>query len=71
MLGAFFLVLAFIGAYRNVVFTRENIERGKEQFRRGSSFLVNGQHRLLIIRDSYTLLHNQPTVAETSFDPDP
>ncbi|XP_073996900.1 scavenger receptor class B member 1-like isoform X2 [Rhodnius prolixus] len=71
VLGAFFLVLAFIGAYRNVVFTRENIERGKEQFRRGSSFLVNGQHRLLIIRDSYTLLHNQPTVAETSFDPDP
>ncbi|KAK9496593.1 hypothetical protein O3M35_013127 [Rhynocoris fuscipes] len=71
VLGAFLIVSAFIKAYRKVVFTRENLELGKAKLRRGSSFFINGQHRLLIIRDSYTLLQDQPTVAETSFDPDP
>ncbi|XP_066990954.2 scavenger receptor class B member 1 [Anabrus simplex] len=63
--GALILIVNFVRAYKNIVFTRENIERGKKTLRRGSSFIINGQHRLLIIRDSYTLLNNIST------DPDP
>ncbi|XP_014280530.1 scavenger receptor class B member 1 isoform X2 [Halyomorpha halys] len=70
--GALMILSIFFRAYRKVVFTRDNIERGKRKIlRRGSSFFVNGQHRLLIIRDSYTLLQNQPEIAETSLIPDP
>jgi hypothetical protein len=67
VLGILILVGVFIKAYKNVVFTRETLEKGKETLRRGSSFIINGQHRLLIIRDSYTLLHN----VNTDPDPDP
>ncbi|XP_075230512.1 scavenger receptor class B member debris buster isoform X2 [Lycorma delicatula] len=61
--GVIILVSVFVQAYKNIVFTRENIERGKQKFRRGSNFIVNGQHRLMIVRDSYTLLHNTSTEA--------
>lgn len=63
--GVLILVTMFVKTYKNVVFTKETIAKGKETLRRGSSFIVNGQHRLLIIRDSYTLLNNVTT------DPDP
>lgn len=82
--GAMILVVVFVRAYKNLVFTKENLELGKQKLRRGSSFIINGQHRLLIIRDSYTLLHSTPEqndgqslldnateMAETSFNPDP
>jgi hypothetical protein len=65
VLGILILVGVFIKAYKNVVFTKEAFEKGKETLRRGSSFIINGQHRLLIIRDSYSLLSNVNT------DPDP
>lgn len=64
--GVIILVSVFVQAYKNIVFTRENIERGKQKFRRGSNFIVNGQHRLMIVRDSYTLLSN--TNNETTID---
>lgn len=70
--GAFTLIFIFVKAYKSVVFTDERIERGKERItrelrdlRRGSSFIVNGHPRLLILRDSYTLLNN------INGDPDP
>jgi hypothetical protein len=65
VLGTLILVGIFIKAYRNILFTKEALEKGKETLRRGSSFILNGQHRLLIIRDSYTLLN------DVSMDPDP
>jgi hypothetical protein len=65
VLGILILVGVFIKAYKNILFTREALEKGKETLRRGSSFIVSGQHRLLIIRDSYTLLNDVNT------DPDP
>jgi hypothetical protein len=65
VLGILILVGMFIKAYKNILFTRETLEKGKETLRRGSSFIINGQHRLLIIRDSYTLLNDVNT------DPDP
>lgn len=65
VLGILILVGVFIKTYKNVVFTKEALEKGKETLRRGSSFIINGQHRLLIIRDSYSLLNNVNT------DPDP
>ncbi|GLH06644.1 Protein peste [Gryllus bimaculatus] len=65
--GSSILIFIFVKAYKNVVFTRENLERGRETLRRGSSFIINGQHRLLIVRDSYSLLSNELL----SQDPDP
>lgn len=54
--GSLSITFVFIKAYKNVVFTQETIEMGKRTIRRGSSFIVNGQHRLMIVRDSYSLL---------------
>jgi hypothetical protein len=59
--GVLILVGVFIKTYKNVVFTKETLERGKKTLRRGSSFIISGQHRLLIIRDSYSLLNNVNT----------
>lgn len=69
--GASILVFIFVRAYKDIVFTQENFERGKAKFRRGSSFIVNGQHRLIILQgsDSYSLLNN--ATQETELDPDP
>ena len=64
-LGGSILVFIFVKAYKSILFADPRIERGKERLtkelrdiRRGSSFLVNGQPKLLILRDSYTLLNN-------------
>ena len=64
-LGGSILVFMFVKAYKSILFADPRIERGKERLtkelrdiRRGSSFLVNGQPKLLILRDSYTLLNN-------------
>jgi hypothetical protein len=65
VLGTLILVGIFIKAYRNILFTKETFEKGKETLRRGSSFILNGQHRLQIIRDSYALLN------DVSTDPNP
>ncbi|RZF33843.1 hypothetical protein LSTR_LSTR008966 [Laodelphax striatellus] len=70
--GIIILVTSFIRAYKDLVFTTENIEMGKRQIRRGSNFIVNGghgQHKIMIIRDSYALLHNNSS-AETAFCPE-
>lgn len=56
LVGVACLVLASYKAYNNVVLTHEAIELGKRTIRRGSSFIVNGQHRLLMNKDSYVLL---------------
>lgn len=65
--GALILVTVFVRTYHQIVFTRENIERGRQSIlRRGSSMLVNGQHRLLIVRESYHRISN--TVQETDVD---
>lgn len=65
VLGTLILVGIFIKAYRNILFTKETLEKGKETLRRGSSFILNGQHKLMIIRESYALLN------DASMDPDP
>ncbi|KAE8736895.1 hypothetical protein FOCC_FOCC017649 [Frankliniella occidentalis] len=70
LLGLALLAAVFVQSYRKVVFTKENLQKGREKLRRGSSFLVNGQHRLLILRDSYSLLNTTPEDA-TDMDPDP
>lgn len=70
--GASILLFIFVKAYKDILFSDPRIEKGKEritrelrELRRGSSFLINGQPRLLILRDSYTLLDN------INGDPDP
>ena len=58
--GAFMLIFVFVRAYKNFVFTTdptiEILEMGRRSIRRGSSFLVQHQQRLLMQRDSYVLL---------------
>ncbi|XP_017792613.1 PREDICTED: scavenger receptor class B member 1 [Habropoda laboriosa] len=58
LVGIVILFVVFMKAYNNVVFTHEAIELGKRTIRRGSTLLVNGQHKLLMTRESYILLNN-------------
>lgn len=57
-LGALILVGVFLKTYKNYIFTEENVELGKRTLRRGSSFFVGGQSKLLMVRDTYTLLQS-------------
>ncbi|EZA58061.1 hypothetical protein DMN91_006308 [Ooceraea biroi] len=58
LVGLTIIVIVFVKAYNTPVLAHEAIELGKRTIRRGSSFLINGQHRLLAGRDSYILLNN-------------
>ncbi|KAL6266243.1 hypothetical protein P5V15_003102 [Pogonomyrmex californicus] len=58
LVGLTIIVTVFVKAYNSPVLAHEAIELGKRTIRRGSSFLINGQHRLLSGRDSYILLSN-------------
>lgn len=63
--GAFIIIFVFIKAYKNFVFatdpTIEILEMGRRSLRRGSSLLINGQHRIMAHRDSYHLLKEPKT----------
>jgi scavenger receptor class B, member 1 len=63
--GAFTIIFVFVHAYKNFVFatdpTVELLEMGRRSLRRGSSLLINGQHRILAHRDSYHLLKTPKT----------
>jgi scavenger receptor class B, member 1 len=63
--GAFIIIFVFVQAYKNFVFatdpTVELLEMGRRSLRRGSSLLINGQHRILAHRDSYHLLKSPKT----------
>ncbi|XP_055321325.1 scavenger receptor class B member 1 [Sitodiplosis mosellana] len=61
--GSFMLMFIFVRAYKNFVFhsdpTVELLEMGRRSLRRGSSLLVQHQHRIMMHhhqRDSYMLL---------------
>lgn len=58
--SAFMFIFVFVRSYKNLVFqndpTIEILEMGRRSLRRGSSFLVHQQHRLMVHRDSYVLL---------------
>lgn len=56
LVGILCLCVVVYRAHNNVVLAHEAIELGKRTIRRGSSFIVNGQHRLLMTKDSYVLL---------------
>ncbi|KAG8038036.1 hypothetical protein G9C98_006361 [Cotesia typhae] len=58
LVGMVVLSTITIKAYTNVLTTQEAIELGKKTIRRGSSFIVNGQHRTLVVKDSYILLNH-------------
>lgn len=64
--GSFMLMFIFVRAYKNFVFhtdpTIEILEMGRRSIRRGSSFLIQHQHRIMLHhheRDSYMLLKTQ------------
>ncbi|XP_014231233.1 scavenger receptor class B member 1 isoform X1 [Trichogramma pretiosum] len=59
LVGLASIVFVVYKAYSNVVLAHEAIELGKRTIRRGSSFIVNGQHRLMMTRDSYVLLQTE------------
>ncbi|XP_050447396.1 scavenger receptor class B member 1 [Cataglyphis hispanica] len=58
LVGLTTIITVFVKAYNSPVLAHEAIELGKKTIRRGSSFLITGQHRLLVGRDSYVLLNN-------------
>jgi scavenger receptor class B, member 1 len=58
LVGLAIIITVFVKVYNSPVLAHEAIELGKRTIRRGSSFLINGQHRLLAGRDSYILLSN-------------
>lgn len=58
LVGLTTIIMVFVKAYNSPVLAHEAIELGKKTIRRGSSFLINGQHRLMSGRDSYILLSN-------------
>jgi len=58
LVGLTAIITVFVKAYNSPVLAHEAIELGKRTIRRGSSFLINGQHRLIVNRDSYILLSN-------------
>lgn len=61
--GMLILVCVFVKAYKSFVFNRDTIELielGKRSIRRGSHLIVNGQHRLMVSRESYSLLTQSP-----------
>lgn len=63
VIGAVMVILMFVRAYQSFVFTNdpalELLEMGRRSLRRGSSIILNSQHRLVVHRDSYHLLKNQ------------
>ncbi|CAO1331993.1 unnamed protein product [Diamesa tonsa] len=69
--GAFTIIFMFVRAYKNFVFatdpTIEILEMGRRSLRRGSSILINGQHRILAHRDSYHLLKSPTKHPNTNF----
>ncbi|XP_032674774.1 scavenger receptor class B member 1 [Odontomachus brunneus] len=58
LVGLTTIVVVFVKVYNSPVLAHEAIELGKRTIRRSSSFLINGQHRLMAGRDSYVLLSN-------------
>ncbi|XP_076654149.1 scavenger receptor class B member debris buster [Halictus rubicundus] len=58
LVGIIIIITVCAKVYNNTVFTHEAIELGKRTIRRGSMLLVNGQHRLIVTRDTYVLLNN-------------
>ncbi|XP_055601457.1 scavenger receptor class B member 1 [Uranotaenia lowii] len=60
--GTFALIYVFVKAYKNFVFTSdpstEFLEMGRQTVRTGGNIIINGQHRILLGRDSYILLKN-------------
>lgn len=58
LVGLTIIITVLVKAYNSPVLAHEAIELGKRTIRRGSSFLINGQHRLMAGRDSYILLSN-------------
>ncbi|CAK9833770.1 Scavenger receptor class B member 1 [Anthophora retusa] len=58
LVGLVIIFVVFMKGYNNAVFRHEAIEIGKRTIRRGSTLLVNGQHKLLITRETYVLLSN-------------
>ena len=64
IIGALTLVAVFVRTYKDVVFTAENLERGVEELRSGSSLLIHGSHhRLHSVMEHYTLLRSPPAAA--------
>lgn len=64
LIGFAVITTVIIKTYNNLRFAEEAVELGKRTIKRSSSLIVNGQHRLIIARDSYILLNN--SIPETN-----
>ncbi|XP_065208323.1 lysosome membrane protein 2 [Planococcus citri] len=63
--GGLILIVVFLRTYKNYIFTQQSIELGKRTLRRGSSFFTTGQQKLMMLRESYTLLNSPLAETET------
>lgn len=65
--GVLVLVCVFVKAYKSFVFNRDTIELielGRKSLRRGSHLIANSPHRLMVARESYTLLTSSPSTGQ-------
>nr|XP_022905931.1 scavenger receptor class B member 1-like isoform X2 [Onthophagus taurus] len=70
LVGTCILVGVFINAYKSIMFTRDTIEMSMRTLRRGSNLIQSNNNRLLIIRDSYTLLNDVPETPDALDSPE-
>ncbi|XP_046743031.1 scavenger receptor class B member 1 isoform X1 [Diprion similis] len=59
LLGFAILTTVIVKTYKSVRFAREIVELSRRTEKKGSYLIVNGQHRLIIARDSYLCLNER------------
>lgn len=57
LFGSCILIGVFVNTYRSLVFTKGTIEIGMRNLRRNSGYYISHPNRLVIRRDTYTLLN--------------
>lgn len=67
-IGLITLVTVFVEGHYNIIPTHEAIELGKKTIRRGSTFIVSGQNRVLVVKESYILLNHNSEDARPIVD---
>ncbi|XP_046422047.1 scavenger receptor class B member 1 isoform X2 [Neodiprion pinetum] len=66
LIGFAILTTVVVKTYKSVKFAREIVELSRRTEKKGSYLLVNGQHRLIIARDSYLCLNEHyPSTVES------
>ncbi|XP_015122216.1 scavenger receptor class B member 1 [Diachasma alloeum] len=68
LVGIVVITTVLVKTYTNVMPAHEAIELGKRTIRRGSTFIVNGQNRVMVVKESYILLNHNAEDAVPMID---